>query len=407
MNKNLILGVQGLKKMLKSMLFVVGFFAVVGVDAKAGRRGSAAARTAGATTGTITGTGASSAAGTSGTTVVTKKFDTKIDTSKFSQNGKTIVETVEETGEWNPLYNNFLNKMPASPEKTKLEELRDKMMRREGKLVKKEQKTKKKSSIEDTIKSLNSTIIQQNEMIKDLKLSLARERKGVLMSMYETVAGSWKSIGLSGLTGLGTYIIPGIALGGSGAALVAGSVYSLSYGFNYLVSKVKSGEVGDYVAEAIGRNFIMQAMNDGAKYPTYSAKIDGLNKDILNTSEMDDETFGEYRKNTLNDIIQEQKDKYEAIAKLEGVEQKIDKEIINVRNKYFKDNMSLLDYADAIAKGENIEYAQAVISEYLRANFRNEQQELSKEVDIEKKDKAKEEKSYFEQFKNWYFLDKK
>ena len=371
MNNNVILGIQGLKKMLKGLFFLAVLLMVVCADAKP--RGQRQEEKPGQVPRQVVQTG--------GGPVVQQKVanrkvqlvdlllqQARIGRNNLSLEGALIVRDVEAGYDWEPLWDKYMERIQNVSEKSFLKELR-------SSLVKKKKKVEEVSSRDKELleqKALNRRLLKT---LEGLQNQLAMQNKGFFRTMYESIAAASPMLGFSGGSAAVTTLL-GITSTVSGGALVGISVLGLASGLSYVAEKLSTGEFTDAVGKLFGENVITQYINDSGRYPTFNARIEGIGEDILNTSNLDTNTFENYRKTVLAQTIKAKENAFENAA-IKELEEKIDRQIKLIQDKYFNEDAQIyMRNLEGIKNIENIIQAQAIISEYLRAAFREEQAKL-------------------------------
>jgi len=399
MKNNVIFGLHSLEKMMKSVLFLAISLMVFSVDASQAAKRLAAQRGRGtkqqsprAVPRNVRGQALGAQIQpqtpatplTKGALLVNTALanNPNVKRNQLSPRAQVIVQDVEEDSTWESAWDREVAKIQNADEKKFLEDLR-------SVLAKKKVKLEESSIAERALKSLNAQNRQLMKEIGSLREQLAMQNKGLLGYLYESVAAAGPALGISGGSGTLAWLVGGFTLGGSAAVGI--SVLSLASGLSYVAEKVRTGEFTDAVAKLVGENVITQYTNDNGRYPTFDSRIDGINKDIHNISTLDDIAFENYRKTVLAQTIAKQKEAFEdpAVKESEG---KIDVQIRLVRDKYFSEDPAIyMSNLEGIRNIENITQAKAIISEYLRAAFREGQVKLLEKKKAEAEQKAAEQ----------------
>jgi hypothetical protein len=243
-------------------------------------------------------------------------------------------------------------------------EAKEEARRFESKKMSDEEKEKREARLERE---------QMIQTIRNLTNELTARRMGFLESASARLLDASKFIGTAGLGGAAAWLAAGAATGG--IALGAGAALSLKYGFDYIVAKSQTGELSAAIASFIGENFLMNALNDTGRYPSCNAQMAGLENDILNTSSMDDTAFKKYKADVRTKILTKWNEAFKAHPAIKVDQEKLDREIIAVQAKYPDTDPAIRMKKIRDDTTENITHAQALVSEYMRAAFRYEQQQ--------------------------------
>ncbi len=392
MKNNVILGLQGFKKVLKGISFLMISLLVFSADASQVAKRLSAQRGRGtrqqsprAVPRNVRGQAlgaqiqpqTSAAPLTKGAMLVNTALanNPNVKKNQLSPRVLVIVQDVEEGSDWESRWDREVAKIQNADEKKFLEDLR-------SVLAKKKEKIVGASLQEEMFKTLQANNRELKKMVSDLRKQLAMQNKGFFRNMYESVAAMSPALAFSGGIGAATMWLREYSWGGG--ALVAASVLGITAGLNYVAEKMATGELSDAVGKVFGENVITQYTNDRGKYPTFDSLIDGITRDIRNTSKLSEDTFESYRRTVLAQVANNQKISFENNPELKALEEKIDEQIKVIRDKYFnEDPKTYMKRLEGIKNIANITQAQAILSEYLRAGFREEQSQLLKQKEEE------------------------
>jgi hypothetical protein len=395
MKNNVVFGLRSLEKVMKSMLLLAISLMVFSADAgQAARKAAAQRRGAKQQNPRVSRNVRGQALPaqiqpqtpatplTKGAMLVNTALanNPNVKRNQLSARAQVIVQDVEEDAVWESAWDRDVARIQNADEKKFLEDLR-------SVLAKKKEKLAGASLQEEMFKTLQANNRELKKMVSDLRKQLAMQNKGFFRNMYESVASMSPALALS--AGVGTAVAWWKDYSWGGGALVAASVLGMMGGLNYVAEKLATGELSDAVGKVLGENVITQYTNDRGKYPTFDSLSDGIMRDIQNTSKLDQDTFENYRRTVLAQVENNKKIAFEENPALKAAEEKIDDQIKVIRDRYFKENPK--EYMQALADIKNIAnlaQAQAILSEYLRAGFREEQNQLL--LKSEEEEKAEE-----------------
>jgi hypothetical protein len=388
MKNNLILGCQDLKKVLKSMLFVVGLFVVVAVDAKPGKSqtaAGAAGTTSSTATGTSTSTSTSSQAG--GTSSIrTTTGTTSVQQASMPANLSGLGQVAWQNYVTADKLANFLqnNRAKFTPNDIKVLELR----------VQEFRDAEKVSSQEQLIISLQKQLAQQTVLLEKL------------------MAGG-------GALNLGRAPIQQIGWGEKFTGILMTPVAGIAYGLNSMAAWMKSSTLSrsDKIAQLV--EFWKGQLLDEGKYPTVKSRKIAINEDVINTSkgskdEIEDSIYVAVRAE-LESWATKKGDQYFKDNPNERSKEKIiDDLILAIRADYNRDENNLQAYLNDLSAANinkaGMDKCRAMVSEFLRTKDVLElQEEAARIIAAEKTAAGKgtvqpkaEEKSWWEKIKSQF-----
>lgn len=363
MKNNLILGVQGLKKMLKSIFLVVGLFMVVVVDAKptgvarpssdepVQRRDTRSTGTGTSSASTTTSRASNTAARTSTvtgqtstrtrqpqvtTTIQQKAMPANL--SNLGQAGWIDYTTSEKLDKFLQKNSNRLTPNDIKVLEARLDELRD---------------AENVSSKDQLIISLQRQLARQEALLEKFMAGSAAFDRGRMVSPVAQTEG-WSA-----------------TLKGYAMMPFAGTAYVLNGLYEWATARdMTRPEKVAYLAE-----YWMQQLQDQGKYPTYKSRTMAINEDVINTGQdvgVTDDMYVDIRAELQKRLNAQSAQYFRDKPGEKANEKLIDDEINDVRSVYNRDEDDLEGYLNDLRAANmnkvGINRCRAMVSEFLRTD---------------------------------------